>query len=178
MRGNFVEQQNRRMAGHIGGELGMRKHQSHQQRLLFSGRATLCLHVLFRMAHEQIDTVRSIKRAARRRVSIPAFAQHKPILVFQIDSRPVERVVHETRERQRCRGEGSIAGTAFDEALQKTQHFIARERHGNAEFRHLLLDTVQPDRIETAFRKQTVAAAHGLFEVACPPSMRGIEREH
>src|SRR5689334_23195950 len=96
MRGNFVEQQNWRVAGQVADEASMGEDKADQQCLLLAGRTTLRLHVLLEVAHQQIGPMRTIKRTPGGRVAITAFAQHLGIAVLEIDGGTIELPIEET----------------------------------------------------------------------------------
>ena len=54
MRGNLVEQQDRRMAGQVADKARVGKDEADKQGLLLAGRAALCFHVLLAVAHQKV----------------------------------------------------------------------------------------------------------------------------
>ncbi len=128
------------------------------------------------MPHEEIDTVRPIKRAPGSGVPVATFTKHQAIFVFQIDGGTVQAIIHKAGKRQRRRGEGRIARPPFDQTPEQAEHLITGNRHGDAEFSHLLFDTIQPDRIKTALGKQSVTPTHRFVKIAGASTMGGIKR--
>ncbi len=63
MRGDFVEERNRRDAGHFGDEPRMRQHQPDEERLLLAGRGARGRRVLRSVADGEIAEMRANERA-------------------------------------------------------------------------------------------------------------------
>ena len=67
MRDHLVEQQQRRDAGHLRHQRGVRQHQPDQQRLLLAGRGVAGRHVFRRVDHLQVGEMRAVEGAAGER---------------------------------------------------------------------------------------------------------------
>ena len=178
MRGDLVEQQDRRRAGDFGGQPRMRNDEPDQQRLLLAGRAELGRHVLRRVADQQVGAMRAVERAAggavarcgrtpapRAAVSSTSTAGRSPICRSTAPSSAIE-----------ARGNGPSSGSLAIIADKQPHELASRRGDRHAGLGHLRLDGVEPGPVARILGEQAVASAHRLFVVERALPVVGIDR--